>query len=120
MDPSCLLEQGNNGRREKMNHFRRTHGEPTLVNGLLDVVVHAESCAGMEVASQLEGRLHGLAISNVRQQTQLQLTVVSHNERVALSLVCCEGFADLRTTSFIRTVEKMRKTPAKHNKGQDV
>ena len=66
----------------------------TDVDGLLDVVVHAQSGSGVEVSSKREGLLHGLAVRHGSQDAQLQLAIVRNHQRV-LGLGC-EGLADLQ------------------------
>ena len=55
----------------------------TLLDGLLDVVVHPQRGARVKVAAQLERLDHGLAGGHVRQDAQLQLAVIGHNQRLA-------------------------------------
>jgi hypothetical protein len=69
--------------------------ELTRCDGLFDVVVHAERSTGMEVATQPEGLHHGDAACHVRQQPQLQLPVIRHNERLPLFHICSERLPHL-------------------------
>lgn len=47
----------------------------------------------MEISSLLEGRDHGLAIGQMGQDSQFQLSVISHDE--FLALLCHKGLPDL-------------------------
>ena len=69
---------------------------PTCADGILDVVIHAQGGAGVEVPAGFEGCDHGLALSHVGQHTQLQLPIVSHNQGMAFGDISCEGLADLQ------------------------
>mmetsp|Transcript_22833 Transcript_22833/g.77695 ORF Transcript_22833/g.77695 Transcript_22833/m.77695 type:complete len:262 (+) Transcript_22833:424-1209(+) len=53
------------------------------VHRLLDVVVHAQRGAAVEVAPGLERLLHGDAVRHGGEQPELELPVVRHHQRVA-------------------------------------
>ena len=82
----------------------RARGVLTSSDGLLDVVIHAQSSPGMEIASQLEGIGHGEAVGHVGQDAQLQLPIVSHHKSVPLRHVGCESFAHLQRATSCRLV----------------
>ena len=71
------------------------HSVLTSSDGLLDVVIHAQSSSGMEIASQLECIDHGLAVGHVGQDAQLQLAIVSNHKGMPLGYIRCESFAHL-------------------------
>ena len=76
--------------------FKTGRGEgATSLDGLLDVVIHAQSSPGMKVPAQLKGRLHRLAVCQVGQDTQLQLPIIRHHQGVTLGHVCCERLPHL-------------------------
>ena len=60
------------------------HQVRTPVDSLFDVSIHSQSCSGVEIASQRECSLHGLAVSQVCQNAQLQLSIVSNHKSVPL------------------------------------
>lgn len=68
----------------------------TSGDGLFDVVIHAQSSPGMEVASQLECIDHGFTVGHVGQDAQLQLPIVSNHQSVPLGHIRCESFAHLQ------------------------
>ena len=67
----------------------------TFGNGFLDVVVHAQCSPGMEITPSFEGFQHRLALCHVRQQSQLQLAIVSHHQMIPFRQVSCKGLTDL-------------------------
>mmetsp|Transcript_15744 Transcript_15744/g.40064 ORF Transcript_15744/g.40064 Transcript_15744/m.40064 type:complete len:551 (-) Transcript_15744:628-2280(-) len=66
-----------------------------FVNGLLDVLVHAQRRPAVEVAAALKSIQHAHAARHVRQEPQLQLPVISDDQRLARLDVGGEGLSDL-------------------------
>lgn len=77
----------------------------TFVDSFFDVVIHAQSSPGVEVPTKPKGSLHRRAVGHVRQDTQLQLTVVGHHQGVPFGQICCERLSHLHlTTTFCEVI----------------
>ena len=63
------------------------------IDCLLDMRIHTHGRTTVEAAARCEGFNHTLAPSDMRQKTQLQLTVICDDQRVAF--LCNESIANL-------------------------
>mmetsp|Transcript_14740 Transcript_14740/g.42073 ORF Transcript_14740/g.42073 Transcript_14740/m.42073 type:complete len:258 (-) Transcript_14740:4351-5124(-) len=72
----------------------------SLIDSPLDMVVHAERGPRVKVASKLKRLDHGATICHVCQDTELELSIIRHDQRVSLLAIRCERLTNPVTILF--------------------